>query len=524
MKFLVGLWMFLAIVGAAVAQPRCDANQSFRLFYGNGISTSFSDAALDLVDLKGAIGNRHGGEQIAYAHSYNSSLGAVLDFLESAQQWVGWEASNLLLWLAYPDTAPAAFGELFRSWTVSLATSVSEAEAAQHADVYRAAFQRGEKVVVVAHSQGNLFANEAWRILDLERPALPMQSFGVFGVATPATNVAGRTSPYLTHNLDPILLTFGLPDNETLRFFNAAGEGADLVVGVDIDAVESHRLRTYLSSAFNMRNKLVNGVHVLMASLVDPISACVEPLPSPLPRPTALLSGLRVSNERCGANFLATGSFGIEASSAVSGDGCFAGLVLSETAPYTYSQGGTRNQFFGGTTQGEFVQIENAGPAPRFLLGRAFPGGNALPQSNDIVFNRPLEVDIGARVRAWAGLVAGRACIAYGAPGFPENDPNGVPDASVEVAGGQIVIRRGAERLAAGAFDSLLASASVFGESRGHTDGSPGTAYRVSVVGGVDALTLGYQAFGPNAGFKLSGSIRNDAGFQIGCRSAGWID
>lgn len=77
---------------------------------------------------------------------------------------------------------------------------------------YSAELALGHKVIVVAHSQGNLYANQAFSVVT----ALGGSTlFHIVGVATPATSVAG-SGPYFTLHGDIITLVPGsLPANIT---------------------------------------------------------------------------------------------------------------------------------------------------------------------------------------------------------------------------------------------------------------------------------------------------------------------
>jgi hypothetical protein len=61
-----------------------------------------------------------------------------------------------------------------------------------HVQAYRDHLRKGRRVVVVAHSQGNLYANAAYRTLfQTASPTDGERSFGIVAVATPAPAVAG---------------------------------------------------------------------------------------------------------------------------------------------------------------------------------------------------------------------------------------------------------------------------------------------------------------------------------------------
>lgn len=90
----------------------------------------------------------------------------------------------------------------------------------KHLKSYRKSIIDGHGVVVIAHSQGNFFANRAYE--EFGAPANPylgswMQNyFHALGVATPANNVLGGKNPYITFDNDMIrLIPDSLPSNVT---------------------------------------------------------------------------------------------------------------------------------------------------------------------------------------------------------------------------------------------------------------------------------------------------------------------
>ena len=93
-------------------------------------------------------------------------------------------------------------------------------------------------------------------------------SFGIFGVATPANNVGGASSPYLTNHRDIILLVPGsLPSNWMLR--NAVD--GTLVDGLLPYSVDAHSfVKTYMSYDFDISPAVIAGVQQEMGSLQDP--------------------------------------------------------------------------------------------------------------------------------------------------------------------------------------------------------------------------------------------------------------
>jgi hypothetical protein len=73
-----------------------------------------------------------------------------------------------------------------------------------HVSSYTTKIAEGKKVLLVAHSQGNFFGNQAYNLLD----GRERQSFTMVSVATPDSNVLGNTSfdaPYTTLINDKVI-------------------------------------------------------------------------------------------------------------------------------------------------------------------------------------------------------------------------------------------------------------------------------------------------------------------------------
>lgn len=117
--------------------------------------------------------------------------------------------------------------ELFQLVQEQITQGVRDSFIAQ----YRSEIAAGNKVVSLAHSQGNFYANEVYRVLYEGEQPLETRSVGVVGVATPASEVGGD-GPYTTLERDIILLVrkfepAQLPAN--IAAGECAGEGELLV-------------------------------------------------------------------------------------------------------------------------------------------------------------------------------------------------------------------------------------------------------------------------------------------------------
>jgi len=115
---------------------------------------------------------------------------------------------------------------------------------------YIRSIAQGHRVIIVAHSQGNLFTNrvyEDFKIGDVIYGFAWMRQYiDAIGVATPANNVIGADSPYLTFDNDMIqLVPDSLPSNVTNPKRYHIYNGIDEDLGETIYSIKAH---SFLSS------------------------------------------------------------------------------------------------------------------------------------------------------------------------------------------------------------------------------------------------------------------------------------
>jgi hypothetical protein len=216
-RLVAALYVLLVAGSTAIEAQTC----STTIFFGNGIGTTYDDAELSRDTLQRSTNRAlfQAGQQalpascyeVAYAsadRSLNGGRAPLVDILESAAQLVTNDYTHL--WRILYGIAPMpavmenAVGDAYRA--------ASELELAASRDLqaqvtrYRQAAADG-KVVVVAHSQGNLFANQAFTALDSGAggaPRVPANRFAIVAVGTPQTYVA-NDGPYVTLHGDIIL-------------------------------------------------------------------------------------------------------------------------------------------------------------------------------------------------------------------------------------------------------------------------------------------------------------------------------
>ncbi len=263
---IVAFILVLCAVCPARAGQNCQpADEKFRVVYGNGILTTQEEASNSRSQLAEAMGSSHNGQHVAFDLAYNASEGPFRDLVQALDQHMAQYSRETLHWLHGKGMVP----DWFAQWQEDRLLARYQAtapELADHVQKYREAILQGQKVLLVAHSQGNFYANQAREMLAGSEPAVPMASFGIYSVATPADQVGGESGPYLTNHRDIILMVPGsLAQNWQLA------HAEDGRVADDTGRVSAHGfLETYLSTAFNARAALIAGTGQRMDALQDP--------------------------------------------------------------------------------------------------------------------------------------------------------------------------------------------------------------------------------------------------------------
>lgn len=246
----------LHLVPAQAQVNTCPAlPQQVVVYFGNGINTDQRSARRSRDLLRDNLGTTYNNKTLRYDTAYNATDGMALDLVQAARQaGVQWD-SDLANWLSRLELAPGWFVGWYQR-QIEQRSLAFLPELDQHVDSYRNAISLGQRVLVVSHSQGNFYANEAKRFLTQRLTTEQMARFAIYGVAVPTNNIGGASGPYLTNHRDFIsLIPDALAANFTLRR-GAGGLPAD-----DVGRIQAHLFNdTYLSDDFNIRPTLLQGV------------------------------------------------------------------------------------------------------------------------------------------------------------------------------------------------------------------------------------------------------------------------
>ncbi len=207
-KIFLLLGMLYSSLFASIDEYKSD------LYYANGIMINVSEkkaTKIWQVKVKELLSKKQESyEKLKIIKvSYNRSQGFFDDLFESLEQKIsnefGWEQLS-----AYVTSFLTTHNmqEDWRAHSNDLTKQVAS---------YKQSIKDGHGVIVIAHSQGNYYTNEAYEKLD----DWMKDYFHMFGVATPANHVAGfmagdTTAPYVKFHNDFInTVVGGLASNRT---------------------------------------------------------------------------------------------------------------------------------------------------------------------------------------------------------------------------------------------------------------------------------------------------------------------
>ena len=170
----------------------CDEKETV-VFFGNGVKTLEDDAYDSQNIIKDELEKYLPPEEfelLGFDLAYNDTHTLPLDLLESSVQILTGNISGF--WRFFWKLAPVPdwFAEKFilLSSVLDYSALLTTDSLAKHVSSYKTAISEGKKIILVAHSQGNLFGNQAYKILSTSEK----RSFGMVSVANADNNVLGN--------------------------------------------------------------------------------------------------------------------------------------------------------------------------------------------------------------------------------------------------------------------------------------------------------------------------------------------
>jgi hypothetical protein len=208
MKFLFNVFiltlMLTAIQTNTSEASYCDIKSY--IFFGNGMFNDQSDAitSKDILTHRLQSFGHLPNKDWAFELSYNHDEG-IYSLFEVFRQRMGDRAASYWRMLGNLEIAPDWLQDAAReiASNFDLAEALVDDDLQRHVQRYQNLLLSGNRVLVVAHSQGNLYANAAYGNLAADSRN-PMDAFGIVSVATPASFVAGN-GPYYTLLYDMVI-------------------------------------------------------------------------------------------------------------------------------------------------------------------------------------------------------------------------------------------------------------------------------------------------------------------------------
>lgn len=233
--FIVMILVFSNRIYAAEPSFCVSENKTTNIYFGNGVGNSLREAYLSKQMLASAylvkkdIRTSNPGESFNFTLAYNLSRGHAEDVIEVINQKVeetgGLTSPEILSLMRLSESARLvklkelkvlsptarirvelsaraivlaidAYIDAFKSGGLGLTKYYDQVTENNHVSMYLNDLKKGKRVIVVAHSQGNLFANNAYeRLTDINSDY--NKSIGIVGVASPAGRGIGDNT-YVT--------------------------------------------------------------------------------------------------------------------------------------------------------------------------------------------------------------------------------------------------------------------------------------------------------------------------------------
>lgn len=194
-------------------QAQCQDNDSLAtIFFLNGVLTTFKEALDDADALAFVLGLQLSPEvsrNMRAGLAYNRSYGFVGDLWEAVEQRLDSDSEQFYRFLAAIDPMPDFMQAAFTSIAshINHDALLSNPNALAHLVLFQGEILEGRKVIVVSHSQGNLFANRIFQNLSADE----QESLGIVAVANPDSvvrnsgRIPGGASQYTTLTTDVVI-------------------------------------------------------------------------------------------------------------------------------------------------------------------------------------------------------------------------------------------------------------------------------------------------------------------------------
>lgn len=264
------LLTFLAMPGVVYGEGGQQCQPRTVVFFGNGVWNDVEDASESRRKLENRLNTHISGTNldgiITYELAYNPSNGYLEDLLETFEQDLQTNYSLFWNYLAEWDIMPDFLQDKILTIAKEVDAAVVSANPSvqEHIALYNTYLSEGKMIVLVAHSQGNLYGNIAYLGIDPQY----IDGFGMVSVANPDSYVAGG-GPYTTINEDFIInsILSALPPNLD-NFFGPLNWG-DIWGGHNF-------IKSYMAPGHKAEAKILNDVVSMVNELIPSNTEAVE--------------------------------------------------------------------------------------------------------------------------------------------------------------------------------------------------------------------------------------------------------
>ncbi|SDU66638.1 hypothetical protein [Desulfobacula phenolica] len=267
-KILVSITIVL-ITFFIITVGYCE-DEKVRVYFGNGVFNHEKDAKeglealhelLDKVNIQGDLKGK-----ILCEISYNPTDG-IRDLYETAKQ------THDLAWSAFwrilggIDSMPNFIQDGLKTISARFDENMvkSYPSIQKHIEKYNEDLCQGDKVVVVAHSQGNLYANIAYKGINEN----VIDGFGIVSVANPSWYVAGDDSNQFYTTIDEDLIIGFLP--------GALRSNVNNFPGLNLDDLSGHMfIKSYLVQDLEAESRILDQIITKICNLEWPDGSCTQ--------------------------------------------------------------------------------------------------------------------------------------------------------------------------------------------------------------------------------------------------------
>lgn len=218
---LLSLSVFLFVPALAQEgedEPECIDDKDITIFYVNGVLNTENDATRSLNHLRFLYENhykrRYGEDEVdklQFRLAYNHTSGVIDDIervfaFHDSQQSQTVRHLDAGVWRSLREVVNYGQSEGITRLREQQFNALNQAlsDLSTHLNFYQKEYTEGRKVLIVAHSEGNFFANFAHEALDG-----PIQdSTKIVAVASPAAVVHGNIGIYTTFRQDQVINYF----------------------------------------------------------------------------------------------------------------------------------------------------------------------------------------------------------------------------------------------------------------------------------------------------------------------------